>query len=995
MPAYFFSPYAIAPAVTAGALVVCAVVVLRRGLTRLPLALAAVGVAGAAWQVNFVLGLLPRLWMPFTAAAVYLFVTCLLPPSRHRLWICAAAWLAASLHAWAVWRSASTAVTAVVFTAIAGAALVELLRAREMTAGADADRLRLFAIALGAFALAVVELASPYGARFPVAWLALLTSAAVAAVAVVRHGVTPVIPSLPPADIIGTMRDLLLVTDRDGTIRFANNAASTFLGYAREEIVGRNLADVLAPTSSAELTTVQGWIRDREYVFRTRLGQPIELTLSHSPILRDGEIAGTVIVGRDLRDRKRYEWEARRAVTLLQSTLDSTADGILVIGEDGRVLTWNQRFLDIWGIPPELMSQDEDQELIGQIVDRLVDPAGFLDSLAALHEHPEAESVQVLELKDGRRLEQYSIGRYLDEVALRVWSFRDITARLAAEQGLRDSEARYRLLFEQNAAGVCLITVGGTIVDCNATFAAMVDHSAHDLHGRELAAILSDSTALEAMHAQLEESPTVRGVELEMRRPDGEKVSVLANVSLVGAGDDSLVHMTAVDISDRKRAEKQVKFQAYHDPLTQLPNRRLFVERLELSILAAKRARGNVAVLFIDLDRFKTINDTLGHSVADVLLIEIANRLRACVRQTDTVARHGGDEFTVILPDLHQPEDAAQVAEKILERVVEPVLAGNTSIEISVSIGIAVYPYDGADVDTLLRNADDAMYRAKQAGRNTYQLCTEQMKTRAAERLSMQGRLRKAMAADELALVYQPRMSLVSGRVVAGEVLVRWNDPEQGTLEADAFIPVAEETPLIVPLGEWMLFTACGELRRWQDAGLQNVRMAVGISARQFQQRDLSALVRRAVDECGVDPSRLELEIRETTAMRDVGLTIELLKLLRETGARISVGDFGSAHSSLGSLRVLPVDAVKLDRSLLAHVPTGIADAAIVDAVVAVSSTLGLRVVANGIETWEQLDFCKVRGCHEGQGSYFGVAAEAGKFRVLAAEAFPVRASEG
>src|SRR5437667_3979923 len=303
-----------------------------------------------------------------------------------------------------------------------------------------------------------------------------------------------------------------------------------------------------------------------------------------------------------------------------------------------------------------------------------------------------------------------------------------------------------------------------------------------------------------------------------------------------------------------------------------------------MCLLAAKRVRDNVGVLFIDLDRFKAINDTLGHDVADSLLVEIAQRLRSCVRQTDTVARYGGDEFTVILPDLHQPEDAAQVAEKILERVVEPVVAGPTSVEISVSIGIAIYPHDGTDINTLLRNADDAMYRAKQAGRNNYQLCTEQMKTRALERSSMQSRLRKAMDAEQLVLAYQPQVSLTTGLIVGAEAIIRWNDAERGLIDARDFIPVTEETRLIVPLGEWALFTACRQLRQWCDAGLPPLRMAVNISARQFRQRDLAGVVRRAVRDGGVDPALLELEIPETAAMRDVDATIDLLNLLRQTG---------------------------------------------------------------------------------------------------------------
>jgi diguanylate cyclase (GGDEF)-like protein/PAS domain S-box-containing protein len=1016
MPTYHFSPSAIPAAVTAAVVMSFAIVIVLTRFSRTSMAIFSVSVAAAAWQVTRVFMYLAvdsrtaLIWakigcacVPFIVAAVVQFFATILESANHRRIVAVVAWLMAAQFAvlalttgylvsdvrrfwWGFYPTYNIAAR-VLYPLFCGSLLfvtvVDIVRAYPRSRGSERSRIRLFTIALGTACLAVIDFLPAYGiAVYPFGWAALLASTAVAIYAIRKHGLAAITQALPATEIISTMRDLLLVSDRDGLIRFANNAACAFLGYNREDIIGLELKDLLVPTDRNE-APLQGWVRDREYIFRTKVGQPIELTLSHSPVTRQGEVTGAVIIGRDLRERKRYEWEARRAVTLLQSTLDSTADGILVIGHDGRVLTWNQRFADMWGVPTELMQNDEDHDLIGQLVGQLIDPAEFLNSLAALHEHPEVESADVLQFKDGRRLEQYSIGRYLDDEPVRVWSFRDMTARLAAEEALRDSEARYRLLFEQNAAGVCVATISGRIINCNATFADMVGYAADELKNRELRDVFERAAAVEDIRRQLDETPTVRGLEIEMRRRDGARVSVLANVSLLGGGERALVHMTAVDISDRKRAEEQIEFQAYHDPLTQLPNRRLFVERLEMSLLSAKRVRSNVAVLFIDVDRFKTINDTLGHNVADALLVEIAQRLRTCVRQTDTVARYGGDEFTIILPDLHQPEDAAQVAEKILERIAEPILAGETSIEISVSIGIAVHPYDGSDIDTLLRNADDAMYRAKQAGRNTYQLCTEQMKTRASERLSMQSRLRKAMNDKELLLAYQPQVSMITGRIVGAEAIIRWNDAERGMIEARDFIPIAEETRLIVPLGEWALFSACRQLRQWCDAGLAPLRMAVNISARQFQQRDLAGVVRRAIDDSRIDPALLELELRETTAMRDVDLTIELLNFLREVGVSIAIDDFGSSYSSLGSLRVLPINAVKMDRSLLASVATAEADASIVAAVISVSRKLHLRVIADGVETREQFDFLENHGCQEAQGSYFSAPVDPESFTLL------------
>lgn len=898
MPAYHFSPFAIPAAVAAAAVMTCAVIIAAKRFSRSSIALVAFATAAAGWQTanNFMSlaanpgsalfwATLASAFLPLTAAAMYQFVETILEAATSRKILSVVAWvIAAELavlsmtpnvletgvhhYSWGFYPAYAIP-RLVVYPLFCGgllaAAFAGTIRVYRTAIGTERKRVRPLLAALGIGCLAGIDFLPAGGiAIYPLGWIALRASTAVVTYAIARKGLLDVNPPLPATEIISTMRDLLLVSDRDGRIRFANNAACTFLGYNREDLIDRQLEDFVAPTDGNDATPLRGWVRDREYMFRTKMGQPIELTLSHSPITTPaGEITGAVIIGRDLRERKRYEWEARRAVTLLQSTLDSTADGILVIGHDGRVLTWNQRFADMWGMPAEFMeSNDEDHDLIGELVEQLQEPAEFLNTLAALYEHPEDESIHVMRLKDGRRLEQYSIGRYLDDEPVRVWSFRDVTARLEAEE--------------------------------------------------------------------------------------------------------------------------QIEFQAYHDALTHLPNRRMFVERLEISLLAARRARASVAVLFMDLDRFKAINDTLGHDVADELLIEVAQRLKSCVRQTDTVARHGGDEFTVILPDLHQPEDAAQVAEKILERIIEPVIVGANSIEISVSIGIAVYPFDGNDIETLLRSADDAMYRAKQAGRNNYQLCTEEMKARATERSSMQTRLRKAMDAGELVLAYEPRMSLTTSLVVGAEAVIRWNDAERGMIEPSEFLAVAEETRLSVPLGEWALFTACAQLRQWSDAGVPPLRVSINISARQFQQRDLATVVQRAINDAGIDPALLQVSVHEATAMRDVPLTIELLSLLRDVGVSVAIDDFGSSYSSLGSLRVLPIDALTMDRGLVANVATDEADASIVAAVISVGRRLRLRVAADGVDTREQFGFLKSHGCHEAQGPYFGVAIDPPNFALLA-----------
>jgi diguanylate cyclase (GGDEF)-like protein/PAS domain S-box-containing protein len=574
---------------------------------------------------------------------------------------------------------------------------------------------------------------------------------------------------------------------------------------------------------------------------------------------------------------------------------------------------------------------------------------------------------------------------------MRVWSFRDVTARFAAESALRESELRYRLLFEQNAAGVCVTTFDGIVDDCNSTFAAMLGCNRTDLIGRQMSERYVRPNEREELAAMLRDVATLNSVEVEMRRGDGSGVWVLKNLTLSG----NHIHSTVVDISDRKRAEEQIEFHAYHDVLTNLPNRKLFMDRLSQALTRCRRYGKSLAVMFVDLDHFKTINDTLGHTAGDELLLEMSRRLRACIRDDDTVARLGGDEFTIILSELRQPEDAANVAEKILHSIEQPLTIAETPIEVSASIGIALYPVDGHDAEALLRNADSAMYRAKEAGRNTYQLCTDEMKRRAVERLSLESRLRRAVHDGELLLHYQPQVSLITGKIIAVEALVRWNDPERGIVHPSSFIPLAEESRLIVPLGEWVLRTACEQMRAWRDSGVDVGSVAVNLSPRQFQQHDLVALVRRTLEETGLDGSALEIEITESTAMQNAEVSLEVLHALRGIGVGISLDDFGTGYSSLNYLKRFPITCVKIDRLFIRDVETSDGDAAIVSAVIGISRNLRLRVVAEGVETSEQAVFLRRRKCDAAQGYLFSRPVSAERIPALIAQHPEHRRSSG
>jgi diguanylate cyclase (GGDEF)-like protein len=425
------------------------------------------------------------------------------------------------------------------------------------------------------------------------------------------------------------------------------------------------------------------------------------------------------------------------------------------------------------------------------------------------------------------------------------------------------------------------------------------------------------------------------------------------------------------DITDRRRAEERVEFQAYHDMLTGLPNRLLLRDRLSVAMAHAQRRRQHLALMFLDLDHFKLINDTLGHSAGDRLLQDLAQRLSGCIRQDDTVARVGGDEFTLLFPGLGRGLDAVRMAQKVLKSIAQPFLLDGQELHVTASVGIAIYPEDGKDAESLMSNADGAMYRAKDLGRNNYQLWTSGMNSRALERMALEGRLRRALERDEFVLHYQPILDLATGAIVGLEALVRWQHPERGLVGPDTFIPVAEDCRLIIPIGEWVLGEACRQLRCWHDEGFTGLRIAVNLSARQFQQHDLAETVEAALRDATLPADRLELEITESVAMQSAEWTAGVLRALQRMGVRISIDDFGTGQSSLSYLKHFPLTTLKIDRAFVKDIRVNPDGEAIVRAVIALAHVLKLRVVAEGVETAEQISFLREVGCEEVQGYFY------------------------
>ena len=467
---------------------------------------------------------------------------------------------------------------------------------------------------------------------------------------------------------------------------------------------------------------------------------------------------------------------------------------------------------------------------------------------------------------------------------------------------------------------------------------------------------------------------TVSSPDVHYYVPSTQRQGWVSSVYRPYIGDDGeILGVIALirDITERKAAEQQIEYQAYHDALTGLANRNLFQEHLSLAVALAQRRLKQVAVLFLDLDHFKVVNDSLGHSVGDDLLREVARRLKSAVREGDTVARVGGDEFTIVLQDLSQPQDAAVVAQKVLRTVAEPMTIHGHRLYVTTSIGITVFPDDGTDAETLLKNADTAMYRAKAEGRNAFQMSTHELSRATQERMTVESGLHLALEAGEFALLYQPQIDVESMEIIGIEALLRWKHPERGVILPEDFIGIAEERGLILKMGEWVLRQACLDARRFHDRGLSRFRVAVNLSARQFRDPSLGAAVRSALQESGIPPESLELEITETVAMENVVLTMSTLEGFRKAGVTIAIDDFGTGHSSLSYLKRFPLDALKIDRAFVSDLPDKFEDAAIVSSVIQLANGLGLRVVAEGVETAEQLAFLKDAGCREVQGYYF------------------------
>ena len=549
---------------------------------------------------------------------------------------------------------------------------------------------------------------------------------------------------------------------------------------------------------------------------------------------------------------------------------------------------------------------------------------------------------------------------------------------------LAESEERYRLAFEKNVAGLYRTSLDGEILACNEAVARFLGSTRERIIGRVARDYYVEGEQLQRIARELRERGTVSDIEIRFRRDDGREVWALATANLVEtAGGRTVVDGTLIDIDERKRAVQRVEYLAYHDPLTGLPNRALFRDRLEMQLAHARREAEIVAVLFLDVDRFKRINDTLGHSAGDALLEAAAERLRATVRDEDTVARFGGDEFAVLM-SLHTLGAAEKVAQKILRAIELPFEIDGRTLHITASGGIAIHPADGDDCETLLKNADAAMYRAKDAGRNRIEFVSSSADAALAlERLLLENELRGAIDRNEIDVWYQPQVSAKSGAIVGAEALARWTRGPRGTVEPSVFIAIAEEIGVIDELGARVLQQACAQRRAWSGIVPPDFTVAVNVSVHQLRNEKFADLVAATMQKTGVRPDTVELELTESAALSKHLQNSEVFARLRDLGVTISVDDFGTGHSSLANIRQMPVRTLKIDGSFVADVASDPNDAAIIAGIIELAHGLGCRAVAEGVETDAQMTALHEMRCDMVQGFLFSKAVPAAEFEVL------------
>ena len=789
-------------------------------------------------------------------------------------------------------------------------------------------------------------------------------------------------------ELVEATNCIVLRWDTEGRILFINGYGQKFFGYHGSELIGQSVTDTIVPRIerggrdlSAMILDIISHPEKYEYSENENLrkdGQRVWVAWANKAICDErGRVIEILSFGNDITERRRATEALGESETRLRNIYENSPVMMHSFDENGRILSVNRKWIEETGYARD--------EAVGRTIDFLMTPETRVDvmerKIAQLWEKGALRNVECQFVhKDGHMIDvlvDCTVSQELDGQKTGLSVVQNVSERKRAEQELQLAAS----VFENSIEGILITDKNRKILRTNNAFTLVTGYSAEEASGNDpsfLASGRHDPMFYQNMWNSLNQNGFWQG-EIWNRRRCGEIFPEWLGISTVYDTNHEPIYYVGVftDITDKKLSEKRIYQLAHYDALTALPNRVLFQDRLEQALVEARRGGHMVPILYLDLDRFKPINDSFGHPVGDLLLQQVAERLRLSVREADTVARMGGDEFTVLLRmgsgtgGLDVVQRGSRVARVILEALAQPFDLEGHEVFVSASVGIVVYPQDGSTVAELIKNADTAMYHAKSKGRNNYLFYETHMNATAVDRLLIENSLRRALERSEFELFYQPSVDIKEGRIDSLEALLRWRHPELGMVYPDQFIALAEESGLIVPIGEWVLREAVRQVAQWRSAGFSTLRVAVNLSLRQFRHRELMNVIRQAVEEVGLGASVLSIEVTESAFMEDEEDTIARLNEMSEMGIQILIDDFGTGYSSLARLRTLPIHVLKIDRSFVRDITTDPNDASIISAIIAMAHNLQLKVIAEGVETVSQLNFLRSRDCEEVQGYLF------------------------
>jgi diguanylate cyclase (GGDEF)-like protein/PAS domain S-box-containing protein len=765
-----------------------------------------------------------------------------------------------------------------------------------------------------------------------------------------------------------------------------NSAAAKLVGLTPGEMVGKPAIEMAATPEDQYFweDVAAGLVQSihSETLLRSADGMAIPVERRVSRIWIDGTNPVYLVGLRDLRHQRRSEDELEKLVAEFRATLESTADGVLVSDFEGGIRNYNRHFADLWDVPEELLLSRDDKALYVHMAHAVSDREQYEARLAQIADSPLLEATDILVLRSGRTLERVTLPQYRrGQPTGRVFSFRDITQRI-------DSESRLRLaakVFESSTDSIFISAPDGRIMAVNPACERLTGCSRSQLVGasaRDMFHDPHDPDFAQRVERILEADGSWEG---EVLRQHAGQPAGAVHVSWVLLRDEWGVVSHSVcfftDLTEKRAAQQRIETLAYRDVTTGLPNRLLLSQRVEFALRMAERNGGQFAVFFIDLDRFKNINDSMGHAFGDRVLMEVSERINSCLRDVDTLCRLGGDEFVMFLQEA-DAYGAEMAARRSLEALAQPFQIDGISFSVGCSIGIALYPDDGKTLDELIKCADTAMYQVKERGRGSFRFYQPQMNVDLLSRMKMEHAMRQAMEQGAFRLHYQPQISLSSGALVGVEALIRWTDAELGQVSPVVFIPLAEESGFIVTIGNWVLEQAVRQAALWQCKG-QPMCVSVNVSAMQFQQTDFVEMVAAVLQAAGLEPGLLELELTESILIKDANEALARLYALADLGVGLSIDDFGTGYSSLAYLKKFPISKLKIDRSFVMGLPDDESDRAIVSATIGMARALKLKVVAEGVETEAQREYLQQLNCESFQGYLCSPALPAADFEIL------------